>query len=73
MTYGQICDVYVQYVLKSLSYTVVFDGYPYYSTKDEDHLRRKGNKVSVPMVGDEKLIDVQKKPFLANEINKQVY
>ena len=23
------------------------------------------------MVGDEKLIDVQKKPFLANEINKQ--
>jgi len=42
-----------------------------YSTKDEAHLRRKGNKVSVPMVGDEKLIDVQKKPFLVNEINKQ--
>ena len=72
MTYGQICDVYVQYVLKSPSSTVVFDGYPDYSTKDEAHLRRKGNKVSVPiMVGDEKLIDVQKKPFLANEINKQ--
>ena len=72
MTYGQICDVYVQYVLKSPSSTVVFDGYPDYSTKDEAYLRRKGNKVSVPiMVGDEKLIDVQKKPFLANEINKQ--
>jgi hypothetical protein len=72
MTYGQICDVYVQYVLKSPSSTVVvFGGYHDYSTKDEAHLRRKGNKVSVPMVGDEKLIDVQKKPFLANEINKQ--
>ena len=35
-------------------------------------LKRRGNKVSVPVIiGAEKLIDVDQKPFLDNESNKQ--
>ena len=72
LTYGTLVDIYVSFVCQYSSATVIFDGYPECSTKDECHLKRKSNKVSVPiMIGPEKIVDMHQKSFLDNELNKQ--
>ena len=74
-SYIAVTKIYIQYIQKHFSggVLVVFDGYedgP--STKDEAHHRRSGQEMGIDVnFTPEMTIKMKKKPFLANEKNKQ--
>ena len=71
-TYNEICDSYVDYVIKRYGEgtTVVYDGKP--STKDTTHVRRTKGKqgIAVHFTGEMRL-NMKKTDFLTNLDNKQ--
>ena len=72
-TYGDICTVYTDYVVKKYREAIVaFDGYDKSSIKDMVHQRRAKWRavVAVTFTEDMKL-SMKKVNFLANNINKQ--
>ena len=74
-TYSEICDSYVDYVIKRYGEgtTVVFDGYDGQpSTKDTTHVRRTKGKqgIAVHFTGEVRL-NMKKTDFLTNLDNKQ--
>ena len=75
-TYGSICQLYRSYICNHYQNAlVVFDGYengP--STKDETHQRRVGSELGVDVdLGQDMMLKMKKKPFLANPRNEQKF
>ena len=73
-SYADIVKLYIQYLHHNFPHSVVvFDGYtngP--STKDETHQRRAGKEMGVDVdISLDMTLKMKKKPFLANEKNKQ--
>ena len=73
MAFGRLCEIYVTYALEHFSAPVVIlNGYHGPATKDETHERRRGKRVcSNMMFTNTSHVNVQKKPFLDNQSNKQ--
>src|SRR5688572_21376901 len=72
-SYINLCQLYIGFVRNHYQNAhIVFDGYdsgP--STKDETHQRRTGNEVGVDVdFTREMLLNMKKKPFLANTKNR---
>lgn len=70
MTFRQLLNIYVQYVLQAYGKDsiVVFDNYPKKpATKDEAHMRRAGSSPR------ELLVKVSKTHFFANKANTQMF
>ena len=76
VSYADLCQLYIQFVNSHYNNAhIVFDGYgtgP--STKDETHQRRTGSEMGVDVdFTPDMLLKMKKKPFLANERNKQKF
>lgn len=74
-TFGNVCQLYVDYVKKFRCPVIVFDGYtsgP--TTKDVTHLRRSDGVVGVEVNFDANMvISCKKEVFLSNSANKQKF
>ena len=73
-TFNDTCADYATFLMTHYGRecTVVFDGYPDFSTKDTTHIRRAKGKVGriiKPTLNN--ILSVKKDEFLSNKINKQ--